>query len=63
MGTVFEAIQESLGRRVALKILPGNFALDPKRVERFHREARSTAKIHHANIERHLATVSVRNAG
>ncbi len=50
MGTVFEAIQESLGRRVALKILPGNFALDPKRVERFHREARSTAKIHHANI-------------
>ncbi len=50
MGTVFEAIQESLGRRVALKVLPGTFALDPKRLERFRREARATARLHHPNI-------------
>jgi serine/threonine protein kinase/TolA-binding protein len=50
MGTIFEAVQESLGRRVALKVLPGNFALDPKRVERFRREARATARIHHPSI-------------
>lgn len=38
MGAVFEAVQESLGRRVALKVLPGTFALDPRRLERFRRE-------------------------
>jgi serine/threonine protein kinase len=50
MGIVFEAFQESLGRRVALKVLPGTFALDPRRLERFHREARATARIHHPSI-------------
>ncbi|MBI4602978.1 MAG: protein kinase [Planctomycetes bacterium] len=50
MGVVFEAIQESLGRRVALKVLPGTFALDPRRLERFRREARATARIHHPSI-------------
>ncbi|MBI4586915.1 MAG: protein kinase [Planctomycetes bacterium] len=50
MGTVFEAVQESLGRRVALKVLPGTFALDPGRLERFRREARATARIHHPSV-------------
>jgi serine/threonine protein kinase/tetratricopeptide (TPR) repeat protein len=50
MGIVFEAAQESLGRRVALKVLPGTFALDPRRVERFRREARATARVHHPSI-------------
>jgi eukaryotic-like serine/threonine-protein kinase len=50
MGMVFEAVQESLGRRVALKTLPGDFALDPQRAERFRREARATARIHHPSI-------------
>ena len=50
MGAVFEAVQVSLGRRVALKVLPGTFAMDPKRVERFLREARSTSRIHHPGI-------------
>ncbi|MBI4582712.1 MAG: serine/threonine protein kinase [Planctomycetes bacterium] len=50
MGVVFEAIQESLGRRVALKVLPGTFVLEPRRLERFRREARATARIHHPSI-------------
>jgi serine/threonine protein kinase/Flp pilus assembly protein TadD len=50
MGAVFEAFQESLGRRVALKVLPGSFALEPRRLERFRREARATARIHHPSI-------------
>jgi serine/threonine protein kinase/Tol biopolymer transport system component len=50
MGTVFEAVQGSLGRRVALKVLPGTFAIDPRRIERFRREARATARIHHPAI-------------
>jgi len=50
MGAVFEAIQMSLDRRVALKVLPGAFGLEPKRIERFLREARATARIHHPSI-------------
>src|SRR5262249_52484328 len=40
MGVVYEAEQESLGRRVALKVLPGHARLDPRQLARFHREAR-----------------------
>ena len=50
MGVVYEAEQESLGRRVALKVLPGHLVADAKRVRRFQREARSAARLHHTNI-------------
>ena len=50
MGVVYEAEQESLGRRVALKILPGNLLTDASQVRRFVREARSAARLHHTNI-------------
>lgn len=50
MGIVFEAVQEALDRRVAVKILPGQAMLSPRRRERFLREARATARLHHTNI-------------
>ncbi len=50
MGVVYEAEQESLGRRVALKVLPGHRLADARRVRRFEREARSAARLHHTNI-------------
>lgn len=50
MGIVYEAIQESLGRHVALKLLPPEAMLDPRRLERFRREAKAAAKLHHTNI-------------
>lgn len=50
MGVVFEAEQESLGRRVAVKVLPRQALLDPKHLRRFLREARIAANLHHTNI-------------
>jgi WD40 repeat protein/serine/threonine protein kinase len=50
MGVVYEAEQESLGRRVALKLLSAAALVDPTRVRRFEREARAAAKLHHTNI-------------
>ncbi len=50
MGVVYEAVQESLSRRVALKVLPSRAGLNKHLLERFHREARACAKLHHTNI-------------
>jgi serine/threonine protein kinase len=50
MGVVYEAEQESLGRRVALKVLSAGSLLDPKQVRRFEREAKVAARLHHTNI-------------
>ncbi len=50
MGIVYEAIQLSLGRRVALKVLPFAATLDPKYLQRFQNEAQAAAQLHHTNI-------------
>jgi WD40 repeat protein/serine/threonine protein kinase len=50
MGVVYEAVQISLGRRVALKILPFAAALDAKHLQRFKNEAHAAAQLHHQNI-------------
>ncbi len=50
MGVVYEAVQAPLGRHVALKVLPHHLAGDPVFVERFQREARVAACLHHTNI-------------
>jgi tetratricopeptide (TPR) repeat protein/tRNA A-37 threonylcarbamoyl transferase component Bud32 len=50
MGVVYEAEQEALGRHVALKVLPYQSPMDPIRLQRFRRESRSAARLHHTNI-------------
>jgi tetratricopeptide (TPR) repeat protein len=50
MGVVFEAVQTSLNRRVALKVLGAGLGLTPRAVARFRREAGAAAKLHHTNI-------------
>lgn len=50
MGVVYEAIQLSLGRLVALKVLCPSLQKNKKYLERFQREARAAANLHHANI-------------
>jgi serine/threonine protein kinase/WD40 repeat protein len=50
MGVVYEAQQLSLGRHVAIKVLPASALLDPRKLVRFQREARSAARLHHTNI-------------
>jgi serine/threonine protein kinase/Tfp pilus assembly protein PilF len=50
MGVVYEAEQISLGRRVALKVLPFASTLDSKQLQRFKNEAQAAAHLHHTNI-------------
>ena len=50
MGEVFQAKDQKLGRDVAIKVLPEEFAKDSDRVARFQREAKLLASLNHPNI-------------
>lgn len=50
MGVVYEAQQISLGRRVALKVLPFAAVLDSRQISRFKHEAKAAAQLLHPNI-------------
>lgn len=50
MGVVWRAVDTTLEREVAIKILPPAFAADPERLTRFEREARLLASLNHPNI-------------
>ncbi len=50
MGEVYQASDKKLGRNVAIKVLPEEFARDADRVARFQREAKLLASLNHPNI-------------
>jgi serine/threonine protein kinase/Tol biopolymer transport system component len=50
MGAVWRATDSTLGRDVAIKVLPAEFASDPERLARFEREAKVLASLNHPNI-------------
>ncbi len=50
MGEVYRAVDQRLGRAVAIKVLPAEFTLNVERVRRFEREARTISALKHPNI-------------
>src|SRR5207253_3505172 len=50
MGEVYSAQDTELGREVAIKVLPADFAKDSDRINRFRQEAQALAKLNHPNI-------------
>ena len=50
MGMVFKALQPSLNRTVAIKVLPAQLAMDPEFVQRFRQEAQVIASLQHEAI-------------
>ena len=50
MGEVYRAKDTTLGREVAIKVLPADVASSPERLQRFEREAKTVATLNHPNI-------------
>ncbi len=50
MGAVYKAVQESMGRTVAIKVLPKDLARNEKYIQRFLREAKAAGRLNHPNV-------------
>jgi serine/threonine protein kinase len=60
MAVVYKALQLSLNRTVAIKVLPKRFSENPEYVERFYKEGQAAGKLNHPNI---VQAVDVGEAG
>jgi serine/threonine protein kinase len=52
MGVVWRAVDTTLDREVAIKLLPEKLAADPERLARFEREAKVLASLNHPNLDK-----------